>query len=160
MDKVKAVECINMEIQAIENVFLILGDVDNCLKNFHGKKFSKRVDTALKKIDKNLKAEMKWNNFLITYEVKSIYEFKPCWQVVSKYMEDANNLQLDDVTNLVKEKREYLQKERAGLKAQIENFDNTIKEYEELQKMTYDFNNNIHWSMRQYADIGCFENRR
>ncbi len=159
-NKTKAVEGINREIQARENVFLILGDIDNCLKKFHGKKYSKRIDTALKKIDKNLKSEMKWNNFSVIYEVKSIYEYNPNIYVVGKYMENVNNLQLENTTELIKEARTRLQKELSELKEQIENFDKTMEKYETMQKEVENFNKNIHWSMRQYADIGYFENRR
>ena len=149
-----------MEIQAIENIFLVLGDIDNCLKKFHGKKYSKRIDTALKAIDKNLKSEMKWNNFSVIYEVKSIYEYQPILYVVGKHMENVNNLQLEDTTELIKETRTQLQKEYKELKEQIENFDKTMEEYKTMQKEVENFNRNIHWSMRQYAGIGYFENRR
>ena len=160
MDKIKAIEGMNREIQARENVFLILGDIDNCLKKFNGKKYSKRIDTALKAIDKNLKSEMKWNNFSVIYEVKNIYEYQPILYIVSKYMENVNSLQLEDTTELIKETRTQLQKELSELKEQIENFDKTIEKYETMQKEVENFNRNIHWSMRQYARIGYFENRR
>ena len=160
MDKLKVIESMNREIQARENVFLILGDIDNCLKKFHGKKYSKRIDTALKNIDKNLKSEMKWNNFSVIYEVKSMYEYNPNIYVVGKYMQDANNLQLQDITEIIKERRTQLQKELSELKEQIENFDKTMEEYKTMQKEVENFNRNIHWSMRQYAGIGYFENRR
>jgi len=160
MDKIKAIEGMNREIQARENVFLILGDIDNCLKKFHGKKYSKRIDTALKAIDKNLKSETRFNNFSVIYEVKSIYEYNPKIYVVSKYMENVNSLQLEDTTELIKETRTQLQKELSELKEQIENFDKTMEKYETMQKEVENFNRNIHWSMRQYAGIGYFENRR
>ena len=46
------------------------------------------------------------------------------------------------------------------LKEQIENFDKTMEEYKTMQKEVENFNRNVHWSMRQYAGIGYFENRR
>ena len=158
MDKIKVIESMNMEIQARENVFLILGDIDNCLKKFHGKKYSKRIDTALKAIDKNLKAEMKWNNFSVIYE--GIYEYQPTLYIVGKLMENVNNLQLENTTELIEESRKQLQNECKKLKEQIENFDKTMEKYETMQKEVENFNRSINWSMRQYAGIGYFENRR
>ena len=157
-NKTKAVEGINREIQARENVFLILGDIDNCLKKFHGKKYSKRIDTALKKINRNLKSEMKWNNFSVIYE--GIYEYQPTLYIVGKLMENVNNLQLENTTELIEESRKQLQKELSELKEQIENFDKTMEKYETMQKEVENFNRSINWSMRQYAGIGYFENRR
>ena len=157
-NKTKAIEGINREIQARENVFLILGDIDNCLKKFHGKKYSKRIDTALNKINRNLKSERKWNNFSVIYE--GIYEYQPTLYIVGKLMENVNNLQLENTTELIEESRKQLQNECKKLKEQIENFDKTMEKYETMQKEVENFNRSINWSMRQYAGIGYFENRR
>lgn len=58
---------IDLEIRARTKVLSVYGEVIRTVEAFDGKVLNKRLDTALKKIDKNLSLDVSYNSFVINY---------------------------------------------------------------------------------------------
>ena len=66
-DKIKLIE---LELKALKKVIELAPEVEKVLRKFDGKQANKRLDTALKKIDSNLRFEIHSNSFDVTLYIQ------------------------------------------------------------------------------------------
>ena len=60
-----AIKLIELEIENLEKAVKVINEIKKIVPKFDGKTPSKRIDTALKAIDKNLRFETRYNSFVI-----------------------------------------------------------------------------------------------
>lgn len=147
-----------------------------CLKKFDGKQVTKRIETALKKIDNNINLDSSGNSLIISlyfkdrliqnedrcYYLKNFYEnfchcsrFSSCGDGI---LNSDNSLNYEMIEKEMIKHKEYIIKSIEESEKQLKNIDYLMLEYEELKNQCNQFNHKIHRSIAEHFDIKSFTN--
>lgn len=172
-------QLIELELKNMRYMLSLYDKVIEALSKFDGKQVNKRIDTALKKIDKNLSFTMEYNSFIIkflyedrgvtkkmddgyerAYYLKDDYEIMAHCCVHSSYGDGVVNDNGKLIFNILKEQllksKEYIEQSIFEIENQLSKVDDIISEYKELINKCNKFNNKVNWCIAEYYDIKRF----
>jgi hypothetical protein len=169
MLKVDAIKMVEKEIEVKERIIKMIPEITEVLKKFEGKQVTKRLETALKKIDENLRVTKEFNTFEISLynEDRCIKTTNGCSYInsysyvlsgcIKNYYGDGieqngvfiyeNAIKL--ITIQTQNKIDVIEKMKNNLK----NIDSLQKEKEELQNKIKIYNDNVDYSIKKYFDL-------
>lgn len=177
-----------LEVEAKQKAINLYDDILTTLSKFDGKIPSKRIDTALKKIDSNLRFKEDGNSLIIElYIEKRSFksEIADSWihfdftteNIVycsrfSKYdgvlnsgendincpPEKQNTINFGLLKEQLEKTKEQKTKHIETLKAQLENVEELIKEHNKLVEQLKAYNSKVHYSIANNFDLTKFRN--
>lgn len=170
---------LKLEIKNRKYLISLYDSVLECLKKFDGKQVTKRIETALKKIDDNIHMKNDGNSFVIElyfkdrsishnngyYYLKNSDENFCYCSRFSSYgdgvinVDNTNSLNYAILEKEMLKHKDYLIQSIEKSEKQLKDIDSLIEEYKDLQEKCNDFNNKIHWSIAEYYNIKRFELR-
>lgn len=169
---------VELEIKNRKYLVSLYNEVLECMKKFDGKQVTKRIDTALKKIDSNIHMRNEYNSFVIElyfedrmikeensyncHYLKNSYEnFCHCCRF-SSYddgvinVDNTNSLNYARLEKEMLKQKDYFVKSIEETERQLQNIDSLVAEYKELQEKCNDFNKKVNWSIAEYYNIKRF----
>lgn len=171
---------VELEIKNRKYLVSLYDSVLECLKKFDGKQVTKRIDTALKKIDNNISMRNEYNSFLIelyfedrmvkeenSYNCHYLKNHSDCFCHCCRFSSYGDGVINVDNTNslnyVILEKemlkyKDYFINSIEESEKQLQNINSLVEEYKELQEKCNAFNKKIHWSIAEYYNIKRFEN--
>lgn len=172
-------QLVELEIKNRKYVLSLFDSIIETLSKFDKKQVNKRIDTALKKIDKNLSFTMEYNSFIIKLwykdrsitkrngdEIGNTYYLKDnCETIVhccvhSSYGDSVVNddvrLIFESLKEQLLESKEYIEQSIFEIENQLSKVDDIISEYQELIDKCNKFNNKLNWCIAEYYNIKRF----
>lgn len=172
-------QLVELELKNRRYVLSLFDSIIETLSKFDGKQVNKRIDTALKKIDKNLSFTMEYNSFIIKlwYEDRSItkrngdeigntYYLKDNYKTIvhccvhSSYgdcvVNNDGRLIFENLKKQLLKNKEYIEQSIFEIENQSSNVNDIISEYKELINKCNKFNNKVNWCIATYYDIKRF----
>lgn len=173
-------QLVELELKNRKYMLSLFDKVIETMSKFNDKKVNKRIDTALKKIDKNLSFSMEYNSFIIklwyedrsvtktmddgygrAYYLKNNYEtLVHCYVVHSSYgdgvVNDDGRLIFESLKEQLLKSKEYIEKSIVEIENQLSQVDDIISEYQELIDKCNKFNNKLNWCIAEYYNIKRF----
>jgi len=155
-EKLNKINSIEKELLRKEEVFKLCPAIIEVIKKFDGKQSNKRLDTALKNIDKNLRFKTQYNSWIIehvSYDINIVHA-----SISSSYGDgvEQNGVIIADVAIADLNKNMNYRKEQA-IKTREQNkidiIDGLIEESEELKKKIKEFNEKINYAINDKFDI-------
>lgn len=177
-----------LEVEAKQKAIKLYDDIILTLSKFDEKIPSKRIDTALKKIDSNLSFKENGNSLIIELYIEKrsfksdnanswIYLDFTSENIVycsrfSKYggvlnggennidypLEKQNTINFELLKKQLEKTKEQKEKHIEILKTQLENVEELIKEHDELVEQLKSFNSKVHHSIANNFDLTKFRN--
>ena len=166
-----AKKLIELEIKNLHYAIETANKIMPVIEKFNGKQPNKRLDTALKQIDRNLSFKTRYNSFVISLYLenrhvqdgpgKAAYiqdSFKNIIHasIKSGYGEgicqkDVINAELlkNEIMALVEHNRKLVEK----MRAEINHLETIIAEYEAIKKSQSDFQNSVSYFTREYLGL-------
>lgn len=169
--KTENIALINLELEARRRAIRLILPIIACIKKFDGKKSSKRLDTALKQIDKNLAFRTEYNSFriMLSIENRSIRVDDGSYSYIE---ERAIDIMFDSIKSgygdgieqngviiaetaitKLKEQQEYLQKSIAETEKALRELDALTEEAKELNKQIENFNRKVPYLIESYLQL-------
>lgn len=169
--KIEKLTLIQLELNARNYAISLIPAIIECIKKFDGKKSSKRLDTALKQIDKNLAFRTEYNSFriMLYIENRSIRVDDGSYSYIE---ERAIDIMFDSIKSgygdgieqngviiaetaitKLKEQQEYLQKSIAETEKALRELDALTEEAKELNKQIENFNRKVPYLIESYFKI-------
>lgn len=172
-------QLVELELKNRKYILSLFDSIIETLSKFDGKQVNKRIDTALKKIDKNLSFTMEYNSFIIklwyedrsitkingdeignTYYLKDNYETIVHCCIHSSYSDgvvnDDGRLIFEYLKEQLLKNKGYIEQSIFEIKSQLSKVDDIISEYKELIDKCNKFNDKINWCIATYYNIKRF----
>lgn len=169
---------VELEIENRKYVLSLYPSVAEVLSHFDGKQITKRIETALQKIDKHLYIRREYNTFSVKYycENRSIKGDNGNWHYLKNseihlfdatcfdaYEEDGilntdNTLNFEKLNVIIEGDKNYIGKETTNMQKDLAEIEAYIEEYKELEKQCKDFNNKIDYTVKEYFNLKDFNN--
>lgn len=163
------IRLIQLHLDAERKALTLIPQIIEVVKKFDGKAPSKRFDTALKKVDKNLVFNMTYNSFVIEMYIENryfltgekAYYIHPTCNIVRSSITSGygdgicqdgiiNAERLIAWINRAKESTEvHIEKTSKALT----DIDNILARKAEIEKMKSEFIDNTPYLIRQYFDL-------
>jgi len=166
-----AKKLIELEINALEEAAVVIEEIKKIVPKFEGKTPSKRLDTALKAINKNLRFETKYNSFVIELFKENrhvqdtnqtvVYSSSHSTNIIHASLKSSYNdgvCQNDTIIGKVflaeldasqKHQKAFVEK----LRAEIGNIDNIITEHARITKEKDAFLTGVSYLTREYFNL-------
>lgn len=171
IDKEKAVKLSNLHIEAMKTTLTFTDEIKEVLQKFNGKPITKRIDTALKKINPNLHMSREYNSFRINWLIENrsfgengmVYYIKEhtinilwasCFSSYGDGVLDSENCLIAE--QAIKELDRQNEQTKESIKnatEQLANIENAISEHERIKKELESFNHSINWLVNSYFDL-------
>ena len=172
-----AKKLVELQIKNKEYTLTLYNSIIETLAKFDGKQVTKRIETALRKIDDNIRVENEYNSLIIKmgfYDINKrsvktesgIAYLKESEETIchccrfSSYgdgvLNEDNSLNYENIKKQLIKHKEYMEESAKEIKSQLENVESIISEYEELEKKCKDFNHNTNWCISEYFGIKRF----
>ena len=178
--KETATKLMQKEIEIMKAALLHQKAIKEVIKQFEGKVFNKRMDTAIKGIDKRLSAEVNYSLFNIIYAAWDYKErsIQSPSKLGYKHTLYVNNnsvnlavlsafsekdyphalnadkrIRSDDIINNVNNLCVDIVAKIALLEDELKNIDNTLKEFKRIKSEQQTLINSTSYTTRQYFDI-------
>jgi len=174
-----AKKLVELEIKNREYAFSLYDEIIEVLAKFDGKQVTKRIETALRKIDDNIRVKNEYNSFIVEVGFWNIEKRSVKTENGIAYLKNAeetlchcarfssygdgvlnedNSLNYEAIkTQLVKHK-EYMEKSTLEIKEQLADIETITSEYEELEKKCQEFNAKKNWCISEYYGLKRFSN--
>lgn len=171
IDKEKAMKLANLHIEAMKTALNFTDEIKEVLQKFNGKPITKRIDTALKKIDSNLHMSREYNSFRINWFVENrcfcenggAYYIKEyainilwatCFSSYGDGVLDSENCLISE--KAIKELDRQNEQTKESIKnatEQLANIENAISEHERIKKELESFNRSVNWLVNSYFEL-------
>lgn len=171
IDKEKAVKLSNLHIEAMKTALTFTDEIKEVLQKFNGKPITKRIDTALKKINSNLYIKREYNSFRIEWIIENhcfgensmAYYIKEhtinilwasCFSSYGDGILDSENcLIAEKAIEQLEKAREQMEKDISNSIRQLENIESTIAEHERIKEELKEFNRSVNWLINNYFEL-------
>ena len=160
---------IHKELNNINKALNVFDKVIEVVKEYEGKTFSKRFDTALKKIDNNIRIRKEFNSFDIIYcnysiedryvngagYIKNDYNYIAGLCVYSyndnyNALSEDNKIVSENIITSIERQRLSLKRRIEEIKAYYENEERLKLEKEEIEKRIKEYNDSIPYLIDEY----------
>lgn len=173
VDKEKAMRLANLHIEALKTALSFTDEIKEVLQKFGGKPITKRIDTALKKINPNLYMSREYNSFRINcnwlienryfcengggYYIKE-HAISILWATCfSSYgdnvLDSENCLIAEQAIKELDRQNEQTKESIKNATEQLANIEATISEHERIKKELEGFNRSINWLVNSYFEL-------
>ena len=171
---------IELEVKANEKAIGLTDNIIEVVKKFDGKMPTKRLDTALKTIDKNLSFKCEYNSFMIdlwiedrsisvphkdyvgaVYIKNSNVSICHCCMVSSgkpQAINEDGTINAEYVIESILNSKQYRIEYNNSMIKTLNEIEEKIKEYEELKKTIRAFNDSVNYTVAQYFEIDKIRN--
>lgn len=174
-----AKKLVELEIKNREYAFSLYDEIIEVLAKFDGKQVTKRIETALRKIDDNIRVENEYNSFIIKVGFWNIEKRSVKTENGIAYLENSeetichcsrfssygdgvlnenNSLNYENIKKQLIKHKEYMEESIKEIKSQLANVETIISEYEELEKKCQDFNRDTNFCISEYYGLKRFSN--
>ena len=165
---------VELEIANRELMLTMYDAIEETLKKFDGKIFSKRIETALKKnVSENIRVKREFNSVIIEFYfenrmveynnsiayLKNSYEYFAHMTAYSEqypHILDNEKLVYSEVLKELEKTKEYLKESVDKMKTALTEINNILTEYEELREKCREFNSKTNWAITEYYGIKYF----
>ena len=163
---------LDLEIKIRERAILLCDQIINTIISFNGKKPTKRLDTALKKIDEDLHFYTHYNSFIIEFYIhdrfinvdniahyiksSSSYFSIVHSSIYSSYGDgicQEGVINSDQLLKHITNSQNYYIKEIEKIKEAIENIDDVILQKQKIDKQMKAFERNVPYLVREYFNL-------
>ncbi len=171
IDKEKATKLSNLHIEAMKTALTFTDEIKEVLQKFNGKPITKRIDTALKKINPNFYIKREYNSFRIEWIIENrffgengiAYYIKEhtinilwasCFSSYGDGILDSENCLISE--KAIKEldrQKEQMEKDISNSIQQLENVEILIVEHEQIKKQKEEFNRSVNWLVNSYFEL-------
>ena len=162
-----------LEIETFKKQLELIEEIKPTIRKFDGKVLSKRLDTALKKVNNRIRLEYSFNQIKILYypEVNSIRENTYSLYITDHYSRElmstsmiqsgnSHSINKDDntvITNIFIEalnnSAEYIKNNIEEAKILIKDYDKLTSEKKEIELKIQEFNKKISWISDHYFKL-------
>lgn len=168
-----AKKLVELEIKNREYAFSLYDEIIEVLAKFDGKQVTKRIETALRKIDDDIRVENEYNSFIIKVGFWDIEKRSVKTENGIAYLENSghcsrfssygvlnenNSLNYENIKKQLIKHKEYMEESIKEIKSQLANVETIISEYEELEKKCQDFNRDTNFCISEYYGLKRFSN--
>ena len=171
VDKEKAMKLANLHIEALKTALGFTDEIKEVLQKFDGKPITKRIDTALKKINPHLYTVREYNSFRINWIIENRYFcenggayyikentisilWATCFSSYGDNVLDSENCLIAE--QAIKELDRQNEQTKESIKnatEQLANIENAISEHERIKKELESFNRSVNWLVNSYFEL-------